>query len=149
MATSLYADKSRAASIASYKADMSGTAEDHRAASRAHAEAGFHAPDDATAEMHASTAKGHATTAKSGGSKPMGSAAKGEGADSWDKKGGARGVGGNGKSAYEQMHEEKKASKLAAFRDKDKKPEHQLQQGAKGGQYYISESGKKIYVGKR
>jgi hypothetical protein len=44
--------------------------------------------------------------------------------------------------------EAKKASGLKAFRDKDK-PEHSLQQGAKGGQYYLSEGGKKVYVGKK
>lgn len=40
-----------------------------------------------------------------------------------------------------------RASKLMAFRDKGA-PERSLQQGAKGGQYYLTESGQKVYVRK-
>jgi len=67
-----------------------------------------------------------------------------------------------GESRAAQEHEQKaaqhtraagpdgeKASKLAAFRDKDKKPEHSLETGAKGGQYYLSKTGQKVYVGKK
>ena len=41
-----------------------------------------------------------------------------------------------------------KASKLAAFRDKDKQPK-QLQRGKKGGMFYMTEGGQKVYTGRK
>lgn len=54
-----------------------------------------------------------------------------------------------GPAAAPAMGDAKKASKLAAFRDADK-PDKMgaLQQGAKGGSFYLTASGKKVYVKK-
>lgn len=124
-----HADRGQAAtSQASRTADRASERKDHAAAAKMYEKA----------EAHARKAVKHferaGDTKQAESARWLADHIKGEGAARRAKIGAATAPG-------------EKASKLAAFRDKDK-PEHQLQQGAKGGAYYLSESGQKVYVKK-